>query len=89
MMNHWTFRCRDVSEMISRSMDTRLPLGKRIGIRFHLMMCRLCRRYQQQLALISDALSSVDKALEAEEPDSFFIVPLPDDVKKDIQTRLG
>ena len=42
--------------MISKSMDQKLPLSQRMGIRFHLMMCALCRRYQQQLLFIRSVL---------------------------------
>ncbi len=42
--------------MISKSMDRKLTLYQRMGIRFHLMMCALCRRYQQQLLFIRSVL---------------------------------
>jgi hypothetical protein len=44
--------CRDVTQLISESMDTSLPLGKRMGVRLHLLMCRFCARYERQLLLI-------------------------------------
>jgi hypothetical protein len=49
MKNAWVFNCRDVAEKISRSMDERLPLYQRLGIRFHISMCRLCARHRRQL----------------------------------------
>ena len=51
-MRHWIFSCKKITGMISESMDRKLPLYQRMGIRFHLMMCALCRRYQQQLLFI-------------------------------------
>lgn len=42
--------------MISESMDRELPLSQRLGIRFHLMMCKLCTRYQRQLLFIRETL---------------------------------
>lgn len=48
--------CRDVTELISRSMDTSLPIGKRIGVRIHLLMCKFCARYERQLHLILETL---------------------------------
>lgn len=44
--------CKDVTHLISQSMDHSLPLGKRIGVRIHLLMCRFCERYERQLLLI-------------------------------------
>jgi hypothetical protein len=46
--------CRDVTRLISESMDHSLPLGKRIGMRIHLLMCKFCARYERQLLLIRD-----------------------------------
>jgi Putative zinc-finger len=47
--------CRDVSELVSRAMDERLSLRKRLSIRLHLSMCSLCRRYEKQLRLLRQA----------------------------------
>jgi hypothetical protein len=48
--------CKDVTELISRSMDTSLPIGERIGVRIHLLMCKFCTRYERQLLLIRETL---------------------------------
>jgi len=52
MMNHWMFRCKDVSQKVSMSMDMALPLHQRAAIRFHLMMCRYCARFYHQLKML-------------------------------------
>ena len=76
MINHWMFKCKDISELISKSYDEKLPLRVRLGIKFHLMMCHLCARYKAQLDLIQGALASVSSA-------EHFLPPkkLPDDVR--------
>ena len=51
-MNHWMFNCRKVTRMVSDSLDHKLPLYQRFGIRIHLMMCKLCSRYKDQLLLM-------------------------------------
>ena len=51
-MDHWMFNCKDVTRMVSDSMDRNLPFFQRMGIRIHLMMCKLCSRYRRQLYLI-------------------------------------
>ncbi len=48
--------CGDVTQLISESMDQSLPLGKRIGVRLHLLMCKFCARYERQLLLIRDTV---------------------------------
>jgi len=51
-MNYWMFSCHEVSRKISQSMDARLTLLQRMGIRIHLMMCRYCARFRRQLTLL-------------------------------------
>lgn len=51
-MSHWMFRCSDVSQLVSRSMDAPLPLVRRLGVRAHLMVCRYCSLFRRQLFAI-------------------------------------
>lgn len=44
--------CRDIAALVSRGMDEPLPWSRRLLIRLHVGMCRLCRRYEAQLRLI-------------------------------------
>ena len=46
--------CKDVTRLLSESMDRSLPLGKRIGVRLHLLICKFCARYMRQLLLIRE-----------------------------------
>jgi hypothetical protein len=46
--------CKDVTRLISESMDRSLPLGKRIAVRFHLLICKFCVRYEKQLLQIRE-----------------------------------
>jgi hypothetical protein len=48
--------CKDVTQLLSESMDHSLPLGKRIGVRLHLLMCKFCARYERQLLIIRDTV---------------------------------
>ena len=48
--------CNDVTRLISESMDHSLPLGKRVGVRLHLLICTFCARYERQLLLIRDTV---------------------------------
>ena len=45
-----------VQETFSESMDHSLPLGKRIGVRVHILMCKFCARYERQLLLIRETV---------------------------------
>ncbi len=57
-MKHWLFNCRDISHLVSQSMDEQLSLHRRAGIKFHLMMCRYCTRYAKQLSVIRQKIQS-------------------------------
>ena len=48
-------RCRDVSRLVSDSMERQLPLGQRMQVRMHLMLCRLCAGFARQIRLLRRA----------------------------------
>ena len=48
--------CKDVTKLLSESMDASLPIGKRIGVRLHLLICKFCARYERQLLLIRETV---------------------------------
>jgi hypothetical protein len=48
--------CKDVTRLLSESMDHSLPLGKRVGVRFHLLICKFCARYERQLLQIRETM---------------------------------
>jgi hypothetical protein len=48
--------CREVSERASDFVDSALPWRVRAQMRLHLLMCRLCREYVRQMALVVGAV---------------------------------
>jgi len=78
--------CRDVTQLISRSMDTSLPVGKRIGVRIHLLMCRFCARYERQLHLIRETLRQIVAAEGTPEGPSG--APLSEEARERIRVAL-
>ena len=55
--------CKDVTQLLSESMDASLPVGKRVGVRLHLLICKFCLRYKRQLLLIRETarrLAAID-----------------------------
>ena len=83
-MNHWMFKCSDISLLVSRSMDEKLDLKTRIGIRLHLIVCHLCNSYRKQLLIIRKAVSKLE-SLEESEPE---VTPLPDGAAQRIKNHL-
>ena len=59
-MKMWMFNCRQIARLVSESMDRKLPPGRRLGVRFHLLMCRHCARFSKQLHLIRRLIRSRD-----------------------------
>ncbi len=48
-------RCREISKLVSESMEHELPLQKRLQVWMHLAMCRLCAAFARQLRLLRRA----------------------------------
>ncbi len=48
--------CREVTKLVSESMESRLSWRKRIGMRIHFMMCVSCARYRRQILLIHELI---------------------------------
>ena len=53
--------CKEVSRLVSESLDHRLPFRQRMGVRLHLMMCSLCRTYTRQTFQLREIFRSVDR----------------------------
>ena len=47
--------CKDVCYIVSESLDGKLPLHERLGVRFHLLMCKACQRMVRQMELLRAA----------------------------------
>ena len=57
--------CKDVTRLISESMDHSLPFGKRVGVRLHLFICTFCSRYERQLLLIRETVGRLAATVDA------------------------
>ena len=44
---HLMYSCKDVSQLLSESMDRSLPFYQRVLMRLHLLMCKYCARCKQ------------------------------------------
>jgi len=43
------YQCKDITEEVNNYIEGGLPLGKRIGLFAHFLMCSCCRNYLQQI----------------------------------------
>ncbi|WP_157669664.1 hypothetical protein [Chitinibacter sp. GC72] len=76
--------CREVSYMLTLAPEEPISRYRKIGLGLHLMICKHCRRNQQQLQTIRQWLAQ-QSAAEAEHADH----PLPADVRERIAQQLG
>lgn len=56
--------CKEVTHLISESLDRDLPLRQRMAMRLHLLMCKFCLRYKKQLLFIRDAIRQYSNKIE-------------------------
>ena len=54
-------KCKQVTEMASKSLDTSIPWLQRFEMKLHLMMCKSCNLYVKQIKFIQKAISGIDK----------------------------
>jgi hypothetical protein len=48
--------CRDVTRLVSRMQDEPAPLGDRIKLRVHLLICDACSRFNRQMRVLRAAM---------------------------------
>ena len=51
----WMYNCKQVSEIVSESMDRTLPFYQRVLIRMHLLICKYCARCREQFETLRAA----------------------------------
>jgi len=54
-MSRWMLSCKEVSMMVSESMDRKFPLHRRLLMTAHLFMCKYCNRFKKQLLILRNA----------------------------------
>lgn len=84
-MHHWMFNCHEVTRLVSESLDRKLPLYQRMGIRMHLLMCKFCSQYRKQLLLMKEILTRYN---ESDRPKDIF-EPLSEEARKRMKHLLS
>ncbi len=51
-----TMRCDQASRLISHSQERQLNGAERCALSFHLLICRVCRKYRKQLKFMRNIL---------------------------------
>jgi len=63
--------CKDVSTLVSMGDIERAPMARRMAVWLHLAMCRHCRAFRRQMALIGRAAHLASEAF-GHEPSTRF-----------------
>jgi len=78
--------CKEVSRLVSDSLDRDLSFRQRMGVRLHLMMCGMCRAYEQQVLLLRKIVHQYGKQMaEGENSDEH----LSEEAKARIKHKLS
>ena len=65
--------CEEASRLISESLDRKHPMGRRIALRIHLLMCKLCPRFLQQMLFLKEASDHYKEEIEEDSSYSLSI----------------
>lgn len=53
--------CKEVSELVSQSLDRKLSLRERLGVRLHVAMCGMCATYRRQIEFMHEAVRQLSR----------------------------
>ncbi len=59
--------CKEVTRLVSESLDRDLSVPERLTLRVHVLMCVLCRRFARQVRFVRDALRRHSDRLEGQD----------------------
>jgi len=74
--------CKEISKLVSESLDRDLPFRERMAMRVHLMMCSLCRTYSHQMHTLRQMVRQSEKSGVADQDH------LPEDARNRIRQAL-
>ena len=57
-------KCKEAAHLFSESLIRPLPLRRRIALRVHLLLCKLCRRNVRQIRAIEQIVREYSRGLE-------------------------
>jgi len=60
------YKCKQIIDLCSDSMDKSLPLLTRMEMKLHFFMCKTCRQYSKHLQFLNKALGSLAEQANTE-----------------------
>ncbi|TRX66160.1 zf-HC2 domain-containing protein [Carboxylicivirga sp. M1479] len=59
--------CKEATYLISKREQDVLSFAERLQLKFHLMMCKYCRRFAEQVHFLNDAILKMKQKVEDQE----------------------
>lgn len=76
--------CKQASELISQSLDEPISFSDKLQLKFHLLICKYCKRFSRQMHTIRAAMSELRSKIEADTS-----IKLSEDAKKRILDEIN
>ncbi len=80
--------CKEVTRLISESLDKNLSLPQRLVIHIHFRFCVFCKRYGQQLLFLRNIFRGLSKKIENSESLPDDLPSLSPEVRDQMKRRL-
>lgn len=59
--------CREVTHLVLEGLDRELPLGERLAVRLHMLICKACPRFEHQARFMRSAMGRWKTYAEGDE----------------------
>ena len=56
--------CKQASQIISQSLDRPLTMRERFALKLHLLICKYCKRFSQQIQTLRVAMKQMISSIE-------------------------
>ena len=56
--------CKQASQIISQSLDRSLTMRERFALKLHLLICKYCKRFSQQIQTLRVAMKQMISSIE-------------------------
>jgi len=60
--------CREATRLMSEGQDRKLTLSENVELKFHLMMCKGCRNFSDQMGSLRSLMKEYARPADAEDP---------------------
>lgn len=76
--------CKQASQLVSQSLERKLPLRERFALFLHLKVCDACTLFSRQIKLLRQAVQRIGRSVEQDTQ-----IVLSDEARKRIADKLG